>query len=75
VGEKAGRTATWPDGKVILLYRAYPRVYITNNSYDDDSGEDNDHIVRRKSRWRKYYSNYAIPHFSGKEEMKKALLK
>jgi hypothetical protein len=50
-------------------------------SYDDDSGEHNDHTVRRKSRWTRYDSNSAIPHFSvgmtfrGKEEMKKALLK
>nr|BAD53741.1 hypothetical protein [Oryza sativa Japonica Group]BAD53822.1 hypothetical protein [Oryza sativa Japonica Group] len=29
-GEKAGRTATWLDGKVIPLYHAYPRTHITD---------------------------------------------
>ena len=30
-GGKAGRTAAWLDGKIISLYRAYPRAHITNS--------------------------------------------
>jgi hypothetical protein len=29
-GEKVGRTATWLDGKVISIYRAYPQTRITD---------------------------------------------
>lgn len=50
-------------------------------SYEDASGEDHDHVVRRKSKWPRYDSMSAIPHFfvgmtfRGKEQMKKLVLK